>query len=43
LTARLGTFVYTGSGQYIGSTVYNGQLGETIVTIAGPSFYAYNG
>jgi hypothetical protein len=29
--------------QYIGSTIYNGSVGETIVTIAGPSFYAYNG
>jgi len=29
--------------QLIGSTIYNGSVGETIVTIAGPSFYAYNG
>lgn len=31
------------NGQYIGSTIYNGLVGETIVTIPGPSFYAYNG
>lgn len=30
-------------GQYIGSTIYNGSVGETLVTISGPSFYAYNG
>ena len=35
--------VYTGWGQYIASTIYNGTFGETIVTVAGPSFYAYNG
>jgi hypothetical protein len=35
--------VYQAGGQYIGSTIYNGSVGETIVTIAGPSFYAYNG
>jgi hypothetical protein len=28
------------TGQLIGSTIYNGSVGETIVTIAGPSFYA---
>jgi hypothetical protein len=32
-----------GTNQYIGSTIYNGSVGETIVTTAGPSFYAYNG
>jgi hypothetical protein len=26
-------------GQLIGSTIYNGSVGEKIVTIAGPSFY----
>jgi hypothetical protein len=31
------------NNQYIGSTIYNGSVGETIVTIPGPSFYAYNG
>jgi hypothetical protein len=31
------------NNQYIGSTIYNGSVGETIVTIAGPGFYAYNG
>jgi hypothetical protein len=31
------------TNQLIGSTIYNGSVGETIVTIAGPSFYAYNG
>lgn len=31
------------NNHYIGSTIYNGSVGETIVTIAGPSFYAYNG
>jgi hypothetical protein len=35
--------VYANNWQYIGSTIYNGSVGETIVTIAGPSFYAYNG
>ncbi len=37
-------YVYdVNSGQEIGSTIYNGSVGETIVTIDGPSFYAYNG
>lgn len=27
------------TGQLIASTIYNGSVGETIVTIAGPSFY----
>jgi hypothetical protein len=31
------------NNQYIGSTIYNGLVGETVVTIPGPSFYAYNG
>jgi hypothetical protein len=31
------------NNQYIGSTIYNGSVGETIVTIAGPRFYTYNG
>jgi hypothetical protein len=31
------------ASEYIGSTIYNGSVGETIVTIPGPSFYAYNG
>ena len=31
------------ANQYIASTIYNGSVGETIVTIVGPSFYAYNG
>jgi hypothetical protein len=31
------------TGRLIGSTIYNGSVGETIVTIAGPSFYGYNG
>jgi hypothetical protein len=33
--------VYTSTGAYVGSTIYNGSQGETIVGIAGPSFYAY--
>ena len=31
------------TNQVIASTIYNGSVGETIVTIPGPSFYAYNG
>lgn len=31
--------VYEANGTYIGSTIYNGLAGETIVTVAGPSFY----
>ena len=31
------------TSQNIGSTIYNGSSGETIVTIPGPSFYAFNG
>jgi hypothetical protein len=33
--------VYTDTGAYVGSTIYNGLRGETIVGISGPSFYAY--
>jgi hypothetical protein len=28
-----------GDSIYIGSTIYNGLDGETITTVAGPSFY----
>jgi hypothetical protein len=35
--------VYTEDWQSLGSTIYNSSVGETIVTIPGPSFYAYNG
>jgi hypothetical protein len=35
--------VYVSSGRYIGSTIFNGSAGETIVTTPGFSFYAYNG
>lgn len=31
------------NNQYIGSTIYNGPVGETIVTVAGLNFCAYNG
>ncbi|SNQ50181.1 conserved exported hypothetical protein [Frankia canadensis] len=33
--------VHKGNGAYIGSTIYNGSVGLVIVTISGPSFYAY--
>jgi hypothetical protein len=32
----------TDTEESLGYTIYNGTTGETIVTTAGPSFYAYN-
>jgi hypothetical protein len=37
---QVNVYEYNGSSIYIGSTIYNGLVGETIVTVAGPSFYA---
>jgi hypothetical protein len=33
--------VYKNGDQYLGSTIYNGSVGLVVVTISGPTYYAY--
>ncbi|CUU59364.1 hypothetical protein Ga0074812_12741 [Parafrankia irregularis] len=38
---QIDVYRWDGGEHYLGSTIYNGSVGLVVVTIGGPSYYAY--